>query len=107
LKLTEDRILKLACPAGKKDILVSDGAQRGLYIRVSSTACAGKEGGRTYLAQYSYAGQKRRIPLGDLTLAVARSAARRSWATWRRAVIQPTTARRRRWKPGARPRTSS
>jgi integrase len=75
LKLTETKILKLTCPPGKKDVLVSDDEQRGLYIRVSSSASAGKAGGRTYLAQYTFAGQKRRIPLVALTLAQARSAA--------------------------------
>jgi integrase len=75
LKLTETKILKLTCPPGKKDILVSDDELRGLYIRVSASAIEGKAGGRSYLAQYSYAGQKRRVPLGDLTLATARSEA--------------------------------
>jgi integrase len=75
LKLTEIKILKITCPPGKKDILVSDDELRGLYIRVSASAIEGKEGGRSYLAQYSYAGRKRRVPLGDLTLALARSEA--------------------------------
>ena len=74
-KLTEKQILKLTCPSGKKDVLVSDGGQRGLYVRISSAAREGIEGGRTYLAQYTFGGSKRRIPLGDLTLAKARSAA--------------------------------
>jgi integrase len=69
MKLTEYRVAKLECPAGKKDKLFFDDGQRGLAVRVTSA------GGKTYLAQYSYAGQKRRIPLGDLTLALARSAA--------------------------------
>jgi integrase len=69
LKLTETQILKLTCPAGKKDVLVKDDGQPGLFLRV------GANGGRSYLAQYSFAGTKRRIPLGNLTLANARSAA--------------------------------
>jgi Arm DNA-binding domain len=68
LKLTEDRVTKLECPAGKKDILVFDEVQRGLAVRVTS-------GGKTYLAQYTFGGSKRRIPLGAPTLALARSAA--------------------------------
>jgi integrase len=69
LKLTEDRITKLECPAGKKDVLVFDEVQRGLAVRVTSS------GGKTYLAQYTFGGSKRRIPLGAPTLALARSAA--------------------------------
>ena len=34
MKLTEDRITKLECPAGKKDVLVFDEVQRGLAVRV-------------------------------------------------------------------------
>jgi hypothetical protein len=37
MKLTEDRIKKLECPSGKKDILVFDEVQRGLAVRVSCT----------------------------------------------------------------------
>ena len=69
MKLTEDRITKLECPAGKKDVLVFDEVQRGLAVRVTSA------GGKTYLAQYTFGGSKRRIPLGSPTLALARSAA--------------------------------
>ena len=69
MKLTEDRITKLECPAGKKDVLVFDDVQRGLAVRVTSS------GGKTYLAQYTFGGSKRRIPLGAPTLALARSAA--------------------------------
>jgi integrase len=75
MKLTETKILKLTCPAGKKDRLVRVDEQRGLYIRVTGTAVQGKPGGRTYLAQYTFAGKKQRIALGDLTLASALSAA--------------------------------
>jgi integrase len=49
--------------------LVFDEGQRGLAIRVGGT------GGKTYLCQYTFAGSKRRIPLGEPTLARARSAA--------------------------------
>jgi integrase len=69
MKLTEDRVTKLECPAGKKDVLVFDEVQRGLALRVTSS------GGKTYLAQYTFGGSKRRIPLGAPTLALARSAA--------------------------------
>ena len=69
MKLTEDQIKKLRCPAEKKDLLMFDEGQRGLAVRVSST------GSKTFLVQYSYAGEKRRVPLGSVTLAKARSAA--------------------------------
>jgi integrase len=75
LKLTENAILKLTCPPGKKDVLVSDDDQRGLYVRVGANAIKGKAGGRGYLAQYTYDGRKRRIPLSATTLALARTAA--------------------------------
>ena len=67
MKLTEDRIAKLECPAGKKDVLIFDQVQRGLAVRVSARS-------KTFLCQYTFAGSKRRVPLGDLTLAKARSA---------------------------------
>jgi integrase len=69
MELTKDRIAKLECPAGKKDKLFSDDEQPGLYIRVTSA------GSKTFLCQYTFAGSKRRIPLGAQTLAKARSAA--------------------------------
>jgi integrase len=69
MKLTETQILKLECPAGRKDVLIKDDGQPGLFLRVTAS------GGKTFLAQYSFAGIKRRVPLGALTLANARSAA--------------------------------
>jgi integrase len=69
LKLTETQVAKLECPAGKKDVLIFDEVQRGLALRVTAG------GSRSYLVQYSFGGSKRRVPLGDLTLAKARSVA--------------------------------
>jgi len=69
LKLTETTIAKLACPPGKKDVLIFDEIQRGLAVRVTAS------GGKSYLVQYTASGVKRRIPLGALSLALARSAA--------------------------------
>jgi integrase len=72
VKLTQRRIDDLECPAGKKDALVFDEEQRGLGVRVTSG------GGKSYLAQYTLEGQKRRIPLGScsaISLAAAREAA--------------------------------
>jgi integrase len=73
MKLTLNRIDSLKCPEGKRDALVFDDEQRGLGVRVTAS------GGKTYLAQYSWHGQKRRIPLGGcsaLSLAKARDAVR-------------------------------
>jgi integrase len=73
MRLTQRRIESLACPPGKKDILVFDGEQKGLGVRVMA------RGGKTFLAQYSFAGVKRRVPLGScfaISLAKAREAAR-------------------------------
>ena len=71
MKFTLDRISNLECPAGKKDALFFDEEQKGLAVRVT------RGGGKSYLAQYTFAGQKRRIPLGacsGLKLADARKA---------------------------------
>ena len=71
MKLTLNRIDSLECPEGKRDVLVFDGEQRGLGVRVTAG------GSKTYLAQYNWRGQKRRIPLGScsaLSLAKARDA---------------------------------
>ena len=69
MKLTPTAITKLESPAKGKDRLVKDDVQPGLFVRVSS------KGSKTYLVQYTFAGIKRRIPLGAPTLANARSAA--------------------------------
>jgi hypothetical protein len=59
MNLTQRRIDDLECPAGKKDALVFDGEQRGLGVRVTAG------GGKSYVAQYTFAGSKRRVPLGS------------------------------------------
>src|ERR1700730_10772580 len=73
MKLTLNRVDGLKCPEGKRDTLVFDDEQRGLGVRVTA------RGGKTYLAQYSFHGQKRRVPLGScsgVSLAKARDAVR-------------------------------
>jgi integrase len=73
MKLTLNRIDGLKCPEGKRDMLVFDGEQRGLGVRVTA------RGSKTYLAQYSFQGHKRRIPLGScraVSLAKVRDAVR-------------------------------
>jgi integrase len=60
-------------PGSKRDMLVFDDEQRGLGVRVTAS------GGKTYLAQYNWHGQKRRIPLGNcnaVSLAKARATVR-------------------------------
>jgi hypothetical protein len=45
MKLTLNRVDSLECPEGKRDVLVFDGEQRGLGVRVTAG------GSKTYLAQ--------------------------------------------------------
>lgn len=75
MKLTQHRIENLKCPAGKKDMLVFDEEQSGLGVRVTMTAKKGSMDGKTFLAQYRVAGNKRRVPLGSCS-AIGLSAAR-------------------------------
>ena len=73
MKFTVTRIDGLKCPDGKRDMLVFDDEQRGLAVRVTAS------GGKSYLAQYSFHGTKRRMSLGScgaVSLAKAREAAR-------------------------------
>jgi len=72
MKLTMRVIEGLACPEGQKDKLFFDDTQTGLAVRVT------KAGSKTYLCQYTFAGQRRRVPLGSfkgISLAAARDAA--------------------------------
>ncbi len=72
-KLTEQAIERLACPPGKRDCMVFDGEQRGLAVRVMAA------GSKSYLAQYTVQGRRRRVPLGStdaISLAAARDATR-------------------------------
>ena len=73
MKLTQVRIGSLKCPPGQRDMLVFDDEQRGLGVRVMAS------GSKTFLAQYTFHGRKRRIPLGScsaVSLAKARDAVR-------------------------------
>ena len=72
MKLTEHKIERLTVEPGRKDRLVFDDQQRGLAVRVSA------KGGRSYLAQFTAHGIKRRVALGScsaLPLSKAREAA--------------------------------
>ena len=73
MKFTVNRIDELKCEPGQRDRLVFDDTQKGLAVRVTSN------GSKSYLAQYTYAGQRRRVPLGScgaVSLADARDAAK-------------------------------
>ena len=73
MKLTQRRIDDRTCPAGRRDVMVFDDEQRGLGVRVTAG------GGKSYVAQYTFAGSKRRVPLGScsaISLAAAREAVR-------------------------------
>jgi integrase len=72
-KFTQSRIDALKCPVGKRDMRVFDKEQQGLAVRVTAT------GSKSYMAQYTFHGQKRRIPLGNcraVSLAKARDTVR-------------------------------
>ena len=72
-RLTEDLIAGLCCPAGQKDRLVFDDDLPGLGLRIAAG------GQKNFLAQYTIAGRKRRVPIGRwgaITLKQARTAAR-------------------------------
>jgi integrase len=74
MKFTQRRIEELACPPGSKDVLKFDGH---LGVRVTAASQTGSLAGKFYLAQYSAAGAKKRVPLGScdaISLAAAREA---------------------------------
>jgi integrase len=73
VKLTEEAIADLACEPGQKDRLVFDDTLPGLAVRITAA------GGKSFLAQYTVAGQRRRVPIGRwgaVTLKAARAAAK-------------------------------
>ncbi len=59
MRLTQDYIETLACPAGRRDTMVFDDRQAGLGVRVTAS------GRETFLVQYARAGARRRVPLGS------------------------------------------
>ncbi|MCQ8279926.1 integrase arm-type DNA-binding domain-containing protein [Acetobacteraceae bacterium KSS8] len=69
MRLGKREIDALTCPPGRRDVLVMDADLTGFGLRVSES------GVKTFLFQYRYAGQVRRMRLGtygDLTPAQAR-----------------------------------
>ncbi len=72
-RLTEEDIAALVCEPGQKDRLVFDDTVPGLAVRIMAG------GKKTFLAQYTAGGRKRRVPIGRwgaVTLKQARLAAR-------------------------------
>jgi hypothetical protein len=79
MRITQRRIEDLQCPAGRRDMMVFDDEQRGLGVRVTASAKKNSLTGKSFLAQYRHAGEKRRVPLGScsaISLAAAREAVR-------------------------------
>ena len=74
MKLNDTNVAALSCPAGKKDVIVSDAAVPGFRVRVQAT------GARTFLFAYKLGAASRRVSLGafgDVTTAAARKEAER------------------------------
>ena len=79
MKFTQGEIERLVCQSGKKDRLVSDDEQHGLYVRIGKAARKGSLEHKSYLAQYPFQGLRRRVFLGlctAISLAAARNATR-------------------------------
>lgn len=75
MKLTDRTVAALACPPGRKDIMLFDADLKGFGVRVTAG------GRRVWLHQYRVGAKVRRRPLGDwpnMTAAAARKAAERS-----------------------------
>lgn len=73
VRLSQKEVERAMCPSGRKDRLLFDRDMPGFGIRV------GANGVKTFIAQYTAAGKKRRIALGAfgvLTVEEARKAAR-------------------------------
>ena len=64
MKLTTNRIAALAGPTDAKDKLVFGDDPKGLGVRVAAAAKAGSLENKSYVAQYTAGGAKRRMSLG-------------------------------------------
>jgi hypothetical protein len=83
MKLTAAVITGLTCLPGRKDRLVADDAQQGLYVRIGAT------GSKSYLVKYALDGKRSSAPLGNvnaITLKAARDAAAQIMAARARGV---------------------
>lgn len=88
MKLTERVIQELSPSPGKKDQLVFDDDQRELGVRIA-------HGGKTYLAQYTLNGKRKRLPLGScsaISLKQARAAAMAAMGDVAKGKIRLTSA---------------
>ncbi|WP_297367296.1 site-specific integrase [Acidocella sp.] len=71
-KLTKTLVDSLACPPGRRDVLVFDSELTGFAVRVTET------GAKRFLLQFTRAGRTKRLPLGkhgEITVYEARQAA--------------------------------
>ena len=83
MKLSARVIDNLTCPPGRKDRLVADDVQQGLYVRITATAS------KSYLAKYAIGGKRSKVPLGSvdaISLKTARDAAAQIMAARARGV---------------------
>lgn len=74
VKLTQRTVEVASCPPGRKDMLVFDRELPGFGLRV------GSNGTKTFLAQYSTAAGKRRVPLGAFGVVTVEEARRHARA---------------------------
>jgi hypothetical protein len=72
MRFADKTVAALTCPAGRKDVLAFDDTLRGFAVRITAA------GSRSFLFQYTLAGIRRRLPLGEfgpITTAAARKQA--------------------------------
>ena len=95
MKLAENILDKLTCPPGRKDRIVADDVQQGLYLRITAT------GSKSWMVKYTLHGKTTKLPLGSrsaLSLKAARPPLLRSWGRGRSGSIRPPSGKsRRRW----------
>jgi integrase len=99
MRFTDRTVAQLTCPDGRKDILTFDDSLRGFALRVTEA------GSKSFLFQYTLAGTRRRLPIGEfgpVTTAAARkqaelfrgqvAAGRDPWAERQAAIATSRTA---------------
>ena len=81
MRFTDRTVASLTCPPGRKDLLAFDDSLRGFAVRVTEA------GTRTFLFQFTQAGTRRRLPLGEFG-PVTTAAARKQAELYRGQVAQ-------------------
>jgi integrase len=81
VRFTDRTIAGLSCPPGRKDVLIFDDALRGFAVRVTEA------GTKTFLFQFTLAGTRRRLPIGEFG-PVTTAAARKQAELYRGQVAQ-------------------